>query len=405
MSISKSRSKKTAPHSQSAHPTGNPALDLFHRLWQAIEKQQAKNDKFANDSHLIYQRFSCEIEPLERQQCALIYQLCERLVPFTARKSFTNWQRDMLHEWIHELLDYLESNPFRGELDLSAIAMQLQTHASTQMDEEMLDQQCDFIRDMLLDACGHAPDDPAILRNFVRDPQQLRDYLHEAQATARSHAAQDEEEEMGDGAGHWDDEQDESFADHAYDEHALGADSDQAARVDALFNKSTLKQLYRKLAMVLHPDREPDPAKQADKTRIMGQLTEAWEKKEMFTLLQLAHTHLPSAENLLSEENLAYINPLLQRRRHELEMHYYREREGGGMIGLVVNKFKQASKKKTDLAFADHQDYLQRDIEALTAQLAQITTLQTLKPHLAERWDELHQARWDDEPDLDWMFR
>ena len=43
-------------------------------------------------------------------------------------------------------------------------------------------------------------------------------------------------------------------------------------RIEQLFSKSSLKQLYRKLALALHPDREPDPAMQAEKTRIMGQL-------------------------------------------------------------------------------------------------------------------------------------
>ncbi|WP_219597419.1 hypothetical protein [Aeromonas salmonicida] len=45
----------------------------------------------------------------------------------------------------------------------------------------------------------------------------------------------------------------------------------------------------------------------------MGELSHAWEYKEMFTLLQLAHPHLPGSENLLSEENLACINPMLKR--------------------------------------------------------------------------------------------
>lgn len=71
----------------------------------------------------------------------------------------------------------------------------------------------------------------------------------------------------------------------------------------------------------------------------------------------------------------------------------------------VLHKFKQSSKKKTDFAFADHQDYLTRGIQSLTAQQAKISTLQTLKPYLAARWDEKKQAMWNDEPDMDWLFR
>jgi curved DNA-binding protein CbpA len=158
-----------------------------------------------------------------------------------------------------------------------------------------------------------------------------------------------------------------------------------------LFSKTSLKQLYRKLALALHPDREPDPVKQAEKTRIMGQLSQAWENKEMFTLLQLAHTHLPEFDNLLSDENLAYLNPMLKRQLRELEVSYYGGQDG--LMGAVLHKFKQSSKKKTEQAFAEHRDYLLRDIDHLTAQLAEITTLQTLKPYLAARWDQ-KQMRW-----------
>ncbi|WP_238138531.1 hypothetical protein [Aeromonas salmonicida] len=144
-------------------------------------------------------------------------------------------------------------------------------------------------------------------------------------------------------------------------------DEEEAARIEQLFSKSSLKQLYRKLALALHPDREQDPAKQQEKTRIMGELSHAWEHKEMFTLLQLAHTHLPESENLLSEENLAYINPMLKRRLRELELDYYRGPDG--LMRAVLHKFKQSSKKKTDFAFTDHQAYLACDIESLTTQV------------------------------------
>ena len=76
------------PARQPSPTTGNPALDLFHRNWQALEKLQAKIDKQTLNGRDIYQRFTSDIEPLERQQCELIFALAKRLVDFTARKSF-----------------------------------------------------------------------------------------------------------------------------------------------------------------------------------------------------------------------------------------------------------------------------------------------------------------------------
>ena len=394
MSLTKrnTKAKAATPHHESA------ALAYFHRQWRAIEKLQAKLAKQEKEGADIYQRFVSDIEPLEREQCSLIFRLCQRLAGFTARKSFTQWQREMLHGWIEELMRYLESNPFRGELDLESLYMAVHAGSVTQFDEEMIEAQCDFITDMLQDAFGESPDDIELLREMVKDPEKLRAYM-QAQAQKR-----------GDDEHEWDDDEpdvdEEPFADDepfARRQSRHGKTHTEAkARVEQLLDNSSLKQLYRKLAMTLHPDREQDPVKREEKTRLMGELSHAWETRDMFTLLHLAHAHLPEVDNLLSEENLADINPALWQKKHDLEISFYRGQQG--VKGAILHKFKQSSKKKTDLAFEEHQLYLQRDIKQLHGQLATITTLATLKPYLAERWDACQHAIWDEEPDFDEIF-
>ncbi|MBZ6071450.1 J domain-containing protein [Aeromonas schubertii] len=390
MSLTKrnTKAKAATPHHESA------ALAYFHRQWQAIEKLQAKLAKQEKEGADIYQRFVSDIEPLEREQCALIFQLCQRLAGFTARKSFTRWQREMLHHWINEMMDYLESNPFRGELDLHTLYMAVQAGSVTQFDEEMIEEQCDFITQLLQEEFGESPDDIEQLREMVKDPEKLRAYMQaqfEKAAAGEEEAPDVDEEPFAD---------DEPFA-RRQRRHGK-AHTEAKARVEQLLDNSTLKQLYRKLTMALHPDREQDPVARDEKTRIMGALSQAWETRDMFTLLHLAHTHLPEADNLLSDENLAAINPALKLKVHELEVRYYSQVEG--LQGAVLHKFKQSSKKKTALAFDDHQQYLQRDIAQLQEQLATITTLATLKPYLSRLWDERQHAIWDAHSGFDEFF-
>lgn len=396
MSLTKS---KTSAKRKTAEPRHeSPALAYFHRQWRAIERLQGKLAKQELEGADIYQRFVSDIEPLEREQCALIFQLCQRLAGFTARKSFTQWQREMLHGWIEGLMRYLESNPFRGELDLESLYMAVQAGSVTQFDEEMIEAQCDFITDMLQEAFGESPDDIELLREMVRNPEKLRDYM-QAQAQKR----RGDEHEWDDDAPDYGDDpfaNDAAFEQWQY-RHDM-AHPDELARVEQLLDNSSLKQLYRKLAMLLHPDREQDPVKREEKTRLMGELSHAWETRDMFTLLHLAHTHLPEADNLLSDENLADINPALWQKKHELEISFQRGQQG--VKGAILHKFKQSSKKKTDLAFEEHRLYLQRDIKQLHGQLATITSLATLKPYLAERWDARQHAIWDEEPDFDEIF-
>lgn len=394
MSLTKrnTKAKAATPQHDSA------ALAYFHRQWQAIEKLQAKLAKQEKEGADIYQRFVSDIEPLEREQCALIFRLCQRLAGFTARKSLIRWQREMLHHWLNEMMDYLESNPFRGELDLQTLYMTVQASSVTQFDEEMIEAQCDFITQLLQEEFGESPDDIELLREMVKDPEKLRDYMR----AQFEKAAADEEG--------WEEEapdiDEEPFADDepfTRRQHRHGkAHTEARAKVEQLLDNSTLKQLYRKLTMALHPDREQDPVKRDEKTRIMGELSQAWETRDMFTLLHLAHTHLPEADNLLSDENLAAINPALKQKVHELEVRYYSQ--GEGLQGAVLHKFKQSSKKKTALAFDDHQQYLQRDIAQLQEQLATITTLATLKPYLSRLWDERQHAIWDAHSGFDEFF-
>lgn len=101
----------------------------------------------------------------------------------------------MLHNWIHQLIEYLESNPFRAEMDLESLYMQIQANTAQHMDDDMLEQQCDFITHLLMETCGHCPEDIETLREMVKNPDLLRNYLDKA---ARQDMAGDREDDEED---------------------------------------------------------------------------------------------------------------------------------------------------------------------------------------------------------------
>ncbi len=84
----------------------------------------------------------------------------------------------------------------------------------------------------------------------------------------------------------------------------------------------SIREIYRKLASALHPDREPDPAERERKTALMQRVNEAYDKRNLLLLLQLQleleqidQTHI----NNVGEDRLKHYNKILREQLAELK--------------------------------------------------------------------------------------
>jgi hypothetical protein len=83
-----------------------------------------------------------------------------------------------------------------------------------------------------------------------------------------------------------------------------------------------LQDVYRKLAMELHPDREPDPEERARKTLLMQQINVAYEAKDLLQLLelQLRFEQIDEAKiSGLADERIEHYNRLLSEQVWQLK--------------------------------------------------------------------------------------
>jgi len=84
----------------------------------------------------------------------------------------------------------------------------------------------------------------------------------------------------------------------------------------------SIREVYRKLASALHPDREPDPVERDRKTALMQRANLAYGKNDLLQLLelQLELEHIDQAAlNYLSESRLKHYNKILKEQLGELE--------------------------------------------------------------------------------------
>lgn len=85
----------------------------------------------------------------------------------------------------------------------------------------------------------------------------------------------------------------------------------------------SIREVYRKLASALHPDREPDPAEKRRKTELMQRANEAYEKGNLLQLLelQLQLEHIDQAHlAAIGPERLKHYVKILKGQLNELEI-------------------------------------------------------------------------------------
>src|SRR5690606_36156098 len=112
---------------------------------------------------------------------------------------------------------------------------------------------------------------------------------------------------------------------------AAEAKREQAARAMS----QSLREVFRKLASALHPDREPDPEERRRKNELMQEANRAYEANDLLTLLdlqlrieQIDTAHLAS----LGSDRLSHYNQILREQLAELDAEVARVNEPFRML-------------------------------------------------------------------------
>ncbi|MDW3686066.1 J domain-containing protein [Cupriavidus sp. CV2] len=107
----------------------------------------------------------------------------------------------------------------------------------------------------------------------------------------------------------------------------------------------SIREIYRKLASALHPDRETDPLERDRKTALMQRVNQAYSKNNLLQLLelQLELEHIDqSAINSISEDRLRHYNKILKGQLRELD-HEIGHVETGFRLSYGIPPFVELS--------------------------------------------------------------
>ena len=274
----KKKSKQKAPATDTPHSS-------FSRLQDAIKRQQKRNHRLQADLQSLIERYQTEILPHERELGFPIKLLIQRLIDLFPRKALTQWQRREITSWIMEELDHL------GMLDTEAAAEMAGEYRAMLADffkmtaEEVADIQAQAQREM--EQWDEAEDDAA---------ESLEELLQRA---INQH--------------------EEKLQAELFEESPAPEQPSSPAAPDPMSAENWIKNLFRRTAKVLHPDREQDPQLRDKKHHLMSALIDARDRGDIMTMLTLFNDHVAGSDADFSKDEYPAVIQLLQRQLANVE--------------------------------------------------------------------------------------
>lgn len=426
-----------------------PKKTQFQKLWDKADRLQRKNMQLRINLDGLVERAEKLVRPVELAAARADLPLLNKLLVMGQRKSLARWERDVLDEWIRDLItsmqtfgiaddDLLNSiaryDAFRLgiELDenpdgasgtpyeqLSDHMQNLQKEAEEAAERERAEAEADFdnlknkmeelVEDILDERLGPPPkkDEPASGTPDIFQSEldaelekQTDDYWVRRNAL-REEIINEFKEEMQEefGGSPFDDEfAEDPFAnpDFDFDTDYRHSTNDTAADNAApKIDNQTFHKMFRATAARLHPDREANPEKRLEKQQLMAELLNARKKGDLLTVFKMYQEHTDNRESFSKADEKQLVKALnlhieqLEQEQEEIifqsPMHY-----------ATYHRFYDSSKKKQTARIEQHIDDVQKAMSASEKMTNAIRSLKTLKPWLEERYDSLRLSMLDE---------
>lgn len=358
----------------------------LQREWQRIVNLKKKNERLEQELTAFEQDCMDTLREDEQQMVDAILQQSRHLSQFLSRKSLAQWQKIELFEWINENLIQAAGSPFCNHSQLEEVSRFLQ-HLQESLG---------------LDAPEPEPETGQGKRRKGPDPRQKQEKKNQREDTATVDMFEDlfadfesdtgEQSEEQPGGKAFEDDEDPNYWEHLFDEFIREeeAEADQARRdqtqsLQQLLKKSSINTLFRRLARLLHPDREQDESLKAQRHDQMSQLIQAREHNDLFTLFNLYQEHTGEfpLESLSgdSDQVLELLKAHTQELREQQETVIYADPVRGRLYDLFYDNKPNMRKRKLQRYLVELRELIANE-RGITRSIRSIATL---KPYLEER--------------------
>ena len=275
------------------------AQKAFNRLIEKIEAQRQALAAWQAFLPQFQQRVAAEVEPLQQRCLAARWSLAMLFDNAHDRAGTTKREQAKLASLVLDLCAELLQSA--DEEDPALIALHdKHSHASL---AERKEEESRFLMDMAETMFGVDLDEGQDLSS----PETVRAALH--RKMQEQHSAQAELAAQA-----------AAVPPRRKSAKALAKEAQIAAQAQAA--TMSVREIYRKLASALHPDRETDDAERVRKTALMQQVNQAYAKSDLLRLLELqieAEQIDLATLGAISEQRLGHYNQVLAEQSAQLD--------------------------------------------------------------------------------------
>ncbi|MCE2595143.1 J domain-containing protein [Motilimonas cestriensis] len=248
---------------------GDPEVPL---LLQQVSEIAHHQQQLGQDADVVYQHFMAELGPAEQALINLKRQQLKHLIGFIADKSLTDQERKALMAWLLQDITVLGEHIFMGQEKVQQLWRALTEtflrycqRVGGIPDGETLSN----LQQLLVKLTGvETRFETSLLLDLMAQPDGLQTVLDDCSQVKEA-------------------EQRHSSKTKA----AEAALQDDAKLADKLFKNKKIAKIYKRLASLLHPDKEPDESNKQVKQALMQQLADAKKNRNVLTLLRLYQSH------------------------------------------------------------------------------------------------------------------
>lgn len=344
----------------------SPQQKKFNTLMQQIGKQRDLLRDWEAAAALFRQRYTAEIVPLQHNELVLKEQLL-RLFDHLSEQKLAKADKAHLAMLICSYADDVLAAEEDGA-KIAEIKAIFNRHADTDYDQEQaqIEQEQDAeLRAMAEQMFGLQLDDEelatpdALLQKLAEKFQQEADQQEALDPASATKPASSK----------------------ASKTHAAKARKQEEADKQA---SQSVREIYRKLASSLHPDRETDPIERERKTALMQRANQAYAAGQLLQLLELQlEMEQIDTEHItgLSNERLKHYNQVLNEQLRDIKMEA-ELMEDSFKAEFGVSPFEKLTPKKLTPMLAAEVASRKRDLLVLDNQLQAFTE----EPKLFKAW-------------------